>query len=321
MGMDSLPTDLFNPTPHDAYLEDYQRTGGVTKADSSSQALYLSDSIQINEQWQINGGLRWDRFELDYTPNGSATLSRTDTMTSYRAGLVYKPVPEGSIYIGYGTSFNPTAEALSISTSSNQPGIADLDPEENRTLEIGTKWELMDRSLMLTTAVFRTEKTNARTQDPTDPNDLLVLQGEQLVQGVELGVAGDLTDQLSLFAGYTFLDSEITDSLNTGEIGKTLANSPEHSFNLWGTYTVNNNVQFGLGAMYVDDRFNNTSNERVAPGYWLGEASATWVMNDKVNVRFNIQNLTNEDYIDYVGGGHFIPGMGRLAMLSTNISF
>lgn len=320
-GIDSPATDLFNPTPGDAYLENYQRTGGVTKADSSSQALYLSDSIQVSEHWQVNGGLRWDRFELDYTPDGAATVSRTDTMTSYRAGIVYKPVPEGSVYVGYGTSFNPTAEALSISTSSRQPGIADLDPEENRTLEIGTKWELFDRNLMVTAAVFRTEKTNARTQDPTDPNDLLVLQGEQLVQGVELGVAGSLNDRFSLFAGYTYLDTEITDSLDAGEIGNALGNSPAHSFNVWGTYTLDPGLELGLGMMYVDDRYNSTANSRIAPGYWLGEASATWLLNDRVNVRLNVQNLTDEDYIDYVGGGHFIPGMGRLAMLSTNFSF
>ena len=320
-GMDSPATDLFNPSPDDPYLENYQRTGTASNAESNSLAFYASDSIEINEHWQINGGLRWDSFDLEYAPDGDPLLERTDKMLSYRAGIVYKPVRAGSIYVGYGTSFNPTAEALSISTSSRDPGIADLDPEENRTLEIGTKWQIMDRSMFLTAALFRTEKTNARTQDPADPNDLLVLQGEQLVQGVELGLAGSITERLSAFAGYTYLDTEITKSLDASQVGKSLDNSPKHSFNLWSTYALSSNIEFGLGAQFVDERFNNTSNSRSAPSYWVYEASASYAVNDQLGFRLNVQNLTDEKYIDFVGGGHFIPGLGRIVLLSSSFTF
>jgi len=320
-GTDSPATDLFNPTPYDDYLENYQRTGTASTADSTTAAVYLSDSLQINEQWQINAGLRWDHFDLEYTPDGSPLLERTDSMLSYRAGVVYKPARQGSIYLGYGTSFNPTAEALSISTSSRQPGIADLDPEENRTLEFGTKWELFDRRALLTAAVFRTEKTNARTQDPTDPNDVLVLQGEQLVQGFEAGLAGNPTENLSLYAGYTWLETEITDSLNASEVGNELGNSPENSFNIWSTYNFSDRFQVGLGAQYVDKRWNSQTNERQAPDYWVFESSVTYVASERLNFRLNVQNLTDEKYIDYVGGGHFIPGLGRMALLSSSYTF
>ncbi|MCB1671773.1 MAG: TonB-dependent siderophore receptor [Gammaproteobacteria bacterium] len=320
-GEDSPSTDLFDPTPYDPYLENYLRTGTASTADSRSLAFYLSDSLQINEQWQINGGLRWDHFHLEYTPDGSPLLERTDRMLSYRAGIVYKPVSAGSVYLGYGTSFNPTAEALSISTSSRQPGIADLDPEENQTLELGTKWEVFNRNLFLNAALFRTEKTNARTQDPDDPTDLLVLQGEQLVEGVELGVAGRLGEKLNLNAGYTFLHTEVTDSRDATEIGNELDNSPRHSFNVWGTYDLSERFQVGLGALFVDKRFNSTANARQAPDYWVYEASASYLVSDNLSFRFNVQNLTDERYIDFVGGGHFIPGTGRLALLSSTFSF
>lgn len=320
-GVDSPVTDLFNPTPNDPYLENYQRTGTASNAQSNSLAFYASDSIEINEHWQINGGLRWDSFDLEYAPDGEPILERTDKMLSYRAGIVYKPARAGSIYLGYGTSFNPTAEALSISTSSREPGIAVLDPEENRTLELGTKWQIMDRSMFVTAALFRTEKTNARTQDPGDPNDLLVLQGEQLVQGLELGLAGSITDRLSAFAGYTYLDTEITKSLDASQIGKALDNSPKHTFNLWSTYALSSNIEFGLGAQFVDERFNNTSNARSAPAYWVYEASASYAVNDQLGFRLNVQNLTDEKYIDFVGGGHFIPGLGRVVLLSSSFTF
>ncbi|WP_323847148.1 TonB-dependent siderophore receptor [Microbulbifer magnicolonia] len=320
-GEDSPATDLYNPNPNDPYLESYRRTGTASTADSTTVAAYLSDSVQLNEQWQLNGGLRYDRFELEYTPDGSPLMERTDSMLSYRAGLVFKPVDAGTFYLGYGTSFNPTAEALSISTSSRQPGIADLDPEENRSLELGTKWQIADGNLLLTAALFRTDKVNARTQDPDDPNDLLVLEGEQRVQGLELGVAGAVTERLSLNAGYVYLDTEVLESKDVAEVGKELANSPEHSFNLWGNYAVSEKLQVGVGAQYVGDRYNNTANLRQAPDYWVYEASGVYAFSSNISAQLNIQNLTGEEYIDYVGGGHFIPGLGRTALLSVNFSY
>ncbi len=320
-GSDSPSTDLYDPDPTDEYLENYQRTGGYSDADSKTFALYLSDSVQVNDKWQLNGGVRWEEFNLEYTPDGSDTLERTDRMFSYRASLVYKPSREGSIYLGYGTSFNPTAEALSISTSSRTPGIADLDPEENRTVELGTKWEVFNRRMLATAALFRTEKTNARTEDPDDPNDLLVLEGEQLVQGLELGLAGNITDSIGVFAGYTYLETEITESEDVTEIGNSLANSPEHTFNLWSTYQVNNKVRLGLGAQYVDERYSSTDNNRSAPDYWLWEASADYAYSNDLSFRINIQNLTDEEYIDYLAGGHFVPGTARVAMLSLSYDF
>ena len=270
---------------------------------------------------QVNGGLRWDSFKLDYTPDGGTALDRTDSMLSYRAGLVYKPAREGSVYLGYGTSFNPSAETLSLTNSSRSPGLPNLDPEESRTVELGIKWELMDRRVFATAALFRTDKTNARTQDPTDPNDLLVLEGEQRVQGFELGLSGAIGKAVNVSAGYTFLDTEIRDSLDITEIGKELSNSPENSFNFWGTYDVQDKLQFGLGMQFIDDRYNSIANTRTAPSYWVYEASVAYMVNERLNLRLNIQNLTDEEYIDYVGGGHFIPGIGRVAMLSTSFSF
>lgn len=320
-GTDSPVTDLFNPNPDDVYLENYQRTGTASNSDSTSVAFYLSDSVEINEHWQINGGLRWDRFAIEYTPDGGTLSERTDRMLSYRTGLVYKPVENGSFYVGYGTSFNPSAEGLTLSGGSRSPGIEELEPEENRTLEIGTKWQLAHRNIFVSAAVFRTEKTNARTEDPNDPNDLLVLQGEQEVQGFELGFSGRITDRISAFAGYTRMDSEITRSLNAAQVGQSLDNTPKDSFNLWSSYAVADKLELGLGAQYVGERYNSTANTRVAPSYWVYEASASYAASDRLDFRLNVQNLTDEKYIDYVGGGHFIPGLGRAILLSSSFRF
>jgi catecholate siderophore receptor len=123
-------------------------------------------------------------------------LSRVDEMFSWKAGAVFKPRPNGSVYVGYGTSFNPSAEGLALTAATSL-----LEPEENRSMEIGTKWEFFRSRLALSAALFRTDKTNARTTDPITA--LTTLEGDQRVQGVELGASGMLTENWGVFAGYT----------------------------------------------------------------------------------------------------------------------
>ena len=138
----------------------------------------------------MTGGLRWDRFDVDYdrvAVDGVVTpFERTDDMVSWRAGVVYKPRPNGSIYLGYGTSFNPSAEGLALSAAHRRRS-SRRRRGASRSAPSGT---CCGERLSLTAAVFRTEKTNARTPgiNPGDPPT--VLAGEQRVDGVELGVSG-----------------------------------------------------------------------------------------------------------------------------------
>jgi outer membrane receptor for monomeric catechols len=79
---------------------------------SSSYSAYLVDTIEIGERWELIGGFRWDTFETSFKQYIAPALSlnRTDNMPSWRAAIVYKPQPNGSVYFAYGTSFNPSAE-------------------------------------------------------------------------------------------------------------------------------------------------------------------------------------------------------------------
>jgi catecholate siderophore receptor len=319
-------TDLFNPNPRDAYPGPITRTGAKTEATSDSLALSLFDTIKLGEQWQLTGGLRWDYFDLGFrsiATNGVSLLDldRTDEMLSWRVGIVYKPRPNGSIYAAYGTSFNPSGEGLALANTASALNNINTEPEENRSYEIGTKWELFDQRLALSLAVFRTEKTNARTEDPADATDIVVLEGEQRVDGIELGVAGNLTDDWQIFAGYAYLRSDITKSKIPAEEGKELSNTPSQTFNLWTTYRLPWHFEVGGGVQFTDSRFSSTANTREAPSYWVGDAMVAWSPAENFTMRLNVYNLTDEKYIDRVGGGHFVPGTGRSAVVSANWRF
>jgi catecholate siderophore receptor len=326
-GTDSPPTDLFNPNPDDPYTENVHRDGDArSDLSADSVALYAFDTVKFSEQWQLNGGVRWDYFDVNLKnidADGTTTnkLERTDREFTWRLGPVFKPVPNGSIYVAYGTSFNPSAEGLTLSTSQTAANNFNTDPEESRSYELGTKWELFDRKLFLNAAIFRTDKINARTRDSLDNSDIIALDGEQRVDGFELGAAGNITRDWQVSAGYTFLDSEIEKSDTAAEVGKELPGTPRHSFSLWTTYQLPWNLEIGAGAQFVGSRFANTINTRKAPSYWLGEAMLAYQATKNLSVQLNVYNLTDEKYIDAISGGHFIPGAGRSAAVTASFKF
>ncbi|MBB5039530.1 TonB-dependent receptor [Prosthecobacter dejongeii] len=311
-------SDIFNPGLNDGVYTGRPVLPGGAESHLDTFSLYAFDTISIAKYVELNGGLRYDHLEYESrNPGGSAGFSGSDDLISWKAGIVVKPVEYGSIYFSYGTSFNPSIDTnvgLGLTAA-----VADLNPEENRSYELGTKWDLFDERLSLTAALFRSEKTNARTNDPILGT---VLAGDQVVQGVEFGLAGNITKDWQVFAGYAYMESEVRDSAVVAELGQSLGNTPDHSFNIWTTYNLPFRVQVGFGAQYVGDRQNGNSNtSRTAPGYWTCDAMLNYQVNDKFNVRLNVYNLADERYIDRVGGGHFVPGAGRSAALTASYKF
>lgn len=319
-------TTMVNPNTDDVYAGHIRRNGVRAEAKSDSVAVSLFDTVKFGEHWQAQGGVRFDHFATDFQTltNGRPhmdELSREDNEVSWRSGLVYKPVKQGSIYVAYGTSFNPSAEGLTLSAAPTAANNLDTDPEESRTFEIGTKWDLFENRLSLSFAAFRTEKTNARTEDPADATDIIVLDGEQRVDGFEIGAAGRITEKWQVYAGYAYLVSEITESNNPLEEGNELSNTPKNTFSVWTTYDLPWHLQIGGGAQYVDSRYTSNLNTREAPSYWTFDAMAGWAPNDHFSLRLNVYNLANEDYIDRVGNGHFVPGAGLTGVLTASLKF
>jgi catecholate siderophore receptor len=312
----NMLTTLLNPNPDDVFTGPITISPIVGDVTANSQALYVFDTAKFGPKWELNGGLRWDRFDADGITTTGVPISRVDRMLSVRAGAVFKPLPQGAVYVSYGTSLNPSLEGLSYNTANTV-----IDPEKTYTLEAGSKWDFFSGRVLLSGAIFRVEKENARTPGvlPGDPPQ--VLEGKQRVDGVELSVEGNLTREWQVLAGYTFLDSQTTDSNVAGEIGKELINTPPNSFNVWSTYRMHSGLHFGGGARFVDRRFGNTINTRFVDAYWTFDAMASYPITKNIDLKLNLYNLTDEFYFDRIGGGHIVPGPGRAAMLSTSFRF
>jgi catecholate siderophore receptor len=202
--------DLYSPNPDDRPFGPMPpNTGNPSETQLNTIAAYAFDTVTLTEHWELTGGLRWDEVDVDYELRDLVTgrvtrLNKSEGLLSWNAGVVYKPREEGSIYLSYGASQDPTVDAGAVGAALSDVATAannvNLDPEESQHYELGTKWNLFDARLLLSAAVFRTEKTNVRTRlDNTTP---FVLSGEHRVDGVELGVTGAITENWSAFGGY-----------------------------------------------------------------------------------------------------------------------
>jgi catecholate siderophore receptor len=216
---------------------------------STSYGIYLLDTMEFGRHWEFSGGARFDRFYTEEksvaypTPRqaadgsisqGAPTTtypSRLDRKPSWRGALIYKPVDNGSVYFAYGTSWNPSAEALALTVGPGDTGTANLAPEFNRSYEVGSKWDFNQSRLSLRADLFRTTKDTAREASPT--NSLrYVLAGTQRVDGGELVASGRISEQWSLLASYTHMHSQVVSSkYYPAAVGAKLANVPDNLFN------------------------------------------------------------------------------------------
>jgi catecholate siderophore receptor len=325
----------------------------IAHAKSDSVGLYFVDTVHLGRLFELSGGLRWDRFDTHFnlyqpTPPTGATVTAavppTEQVVSqptYRAALVFKPTPRGSVYFDYGTSFNPSAETLSLSTSSSL-----LPPEENETFETGAKWSFLNERLMLEGALFRTEKDNARETDPTNSNNI-VLAGNQLVQGAQASLVGRLPQGMDVVLGYAYLDSSVLYSkLFPTSIGYPLANVPRQTFNAFLTHRLPYRFNGGFGGNYVASRAASSTvpytpltfsgprtcgtsvcytvlstGLKQVPGYWVFNAMLSHPVTDRISFQLNVDNLLNRFYIDQPHPSHLIPGEGRAALAAINFKF
>ena len=297
---------------------------------NKNTSVYFLDSIELHPQWILDLGLRWDdysaeqtmiagRYNSTYSEATVINLKNDSDFVNYQAGLVYKPVENGSIYASYATSSNPVGVDGGDGSEGITAAIQNLKPEEVRTMELGTKWDVLNDKLNLTAAIFRTEKINTRaTADDGTTKNI----GETRVDGFELGVNGNITDKWALSAGYTYLDSELVDDGTGLNDGKQVQNVAKNSATLWTTYQVTPQLTLGAGAIAMDKVYANAANTKWVPGYVRYDAMARYNVNKNVDLQLNVNNLADTRYFTKAYSSHYATeAEGRSAVLSLNFKY
>jgi catecholate siderophore receptor len=308
-------TRPFPPSP-------YNQTDKITAKTHTYDAtidtvgLYVGDTIHLSEQWIVNGGVRFDDFERDQTsPVATSVANVQADLWSWNAGIVYKPISIASVYAAYATSESPIGSELD-STGPQYNGVdarlVNTPPQEARSVEVGTKWELFDRRLLATAALFQTDVDHARTNDSPifnassnpNPDPAAAFKGEYRVRGIELSAAGNITRDWSVFGGLVLLDTEVLKSVNPQDIGRRLANIPLTQFSLLSKYQLTDKLSVAGSATYGGEVYGghlaaNAGNNHTVD-WWRFDAFAEYQLTDNIELEVSGLNLTDELYYDAI---------------------
>ncbi|UGB37020.1 catecholate siderophore receptor Fiu [Frateuria soli] len=338
--------NLYHPDPRADGLR-YGETGAWSTGTTNTAAAYVFDTLKFGPRWQVTAGARLDRYTTRFdsvslcgernspacgalpagTPVPGLSARIVDTLPNGKLGVLYKPVPNGSIYANLALSQEPPGgNTLLFSSSARSADNPGLDPQRASTTELGTKWDLLDQRLLLTAALYRTVVRNELTQDPVDQQ--YYQAGRKRVQGIELGIVGRITDDWGVSAGFTTMDAKVTEGASVSNDGSSdLAYTPASAFTAWTTYHLPFGLTVGGGARYAGAMKRGTDGAIGTPGtigaYWVFDAMASLPVNRHLDLQLNLYNLFDRHYVAAINksGYRYTPGTPRAAMLTANIRF
>ncbi|MBL8525935.1 MAG: TonB-dependent siderophore receptor [Betaproteobacteria bacterium] len=327
----------FAGTPNDG-------TGGVDEGarvlrpgnDFTAKALgiYVQDNIDIARHLKLVAGLRYDRLDGQYNayaiPNNAAGPVTTTTYkqeiseTSKRVGLLYQPSDLHSFHFSYGTSFNTSGDTYSYNALS-----ANTPPESSENIEFGGRIESADKRLTTRFAVFRSTKKNERNTDPDTAATRLLLSGKRHAQGLELDIAGKITNDWEIYLSYIWIptakvDAAAGNNLTVGNrVGDRPGLTPKHAGTVFTTYQVTPKIRIGGGLNYRDKQApaDVTAPPWEAPAFVTGDLFAEYKFDQMWNFKLNVSNVSDKYYADSLYRGHYVPGAGRLVQGTVVVSF
>ena len=360
------PTGVSVFSPQDTYLpgKALALAGLPTKIGIDTVSGYVMDSANYRDLLILNGGFRYDNYSIKasgYAANGTLGQQSAEFLIpNFNLGLTLKPAPNGSVYVAYATSANPVGaefDGTSTAYGGLNPTLAGgntqiFGPEKNKAIELGTKWELFDRHLLLTAALFQTTKDNARESQNvgsaaaaaplgcvyptgTTGNISCITAGAAYrIRGIDLGVGGKITDKWSVFGGLVLMQSEVTQSLAPSanktlyptNVGRPLANVAHESFSLLSKYQLTDVWELGGQAVYRSKIYGGTllaANQGTSlPSYWRFDMFAEAKINKNWQVKLFVNNIFDKRYYDalYQSAAPFVleaPGRAAYLVLSA----
>ncbi len=280
--------------------------------------LYVQDQVEFSHEWQAIVGLRFDSFDLEYHNNRNGDkLSRQDDLVSPRAGVIYKPVTQSSLYANYSVSYLPSSgdQFSSLTTVTQQ-----VKPEKFTNYEFGAKWEI-NPSFSATIAVYRLDRTNTRATDPADPTRI-IQTGRTRTHGYELGVTGSLTQHWSVSGGYAYQDATIRSATTAAPAGAHVAQVPRHNFSLWNKYQLLPRLGLGLGVIHRSDMFAAVDNTVTVPGYTRVDAAVYYALSPTWHLQANVENLLDRKYyLNADSNTNISPGSPLAVRVMVRTSF
>ncbi|PLX72679.1 MAG: TonB-dependent siderophore receptor [Azoarcus sp.] len=324
---------------------------GAEDSDWNVRTVSLSamDTVDLTDKWTVFGGLRYDRFDYNNTvvdrTLGPIEYELEDGLWNGHIGVSYKFLPYANVYFNYSTSSDFNGGESDVGASCGYGGIcvpsgttteerrnmfANSKPELSQNFELGTKWDLMDRKLLATAAVFRTVKSDVMENTTGNAYSATgsINTGKYRIQGVELGLTGKLTDKLTTQFGVAVMSSKILESATAANVGEGLSNFPEKTASLLLSYALTPKFTFGGGVTYSSEKYSGEPESVAAtslevPEYTVYDLFANYKVSKQLSARVNIGNVTDEKYYTavYRSGSFAYMGDRRNLRLTLDYSF
>ena len=310
---------------------DIQWREAPSSADNSSTATvaagYIQDQIDVSPRFQMVAGVRYEKYKTvvdNRNPFLAAGIQThfevTDNLWSPRAGVIFKPLEQASIYASWSKSYLPRGgDQLAGLNITNQ----NLDPEEYQNYEVGAKWDF-SQNFTLSGAVFQLDRSNVLAlSDPNNSASPTVPIGRQRTKGVELSAQGEITAQLSVIASYTYSDATFLNSLSATVLAGNFVNHvPKHSGGVWIRYDPTPVFGGAIGVTSMSSRFAATDNTVSLPGYTRTDGALYYRVNERVDLQLNVENVFDEPYFQHADSNTNIsPGSPRALKVGLNARF
>ncbi len=278
--------------------------------DQKTKAIYFQQELTFWEKLTATVGLRNDWLDLEQTNNLAVAptnpLTRADVSEfTKRAALSYKVTDEIATYISY--------------AESAVPATIGLEPERGEQWEVGVKYRPSEIPALFSIAVYDLTKENITLNIGAPPVATPV--GKVKSRGVDFEAKAEVTDNLSLTAAYSYIDTEIVKNAGANE-GNRLAMVPEHTASAWVNYTLEGNgprgdMTFGLGARYMSSYFVNNANTVKSDPNVVFDAAFTYKIQENTAFQLNVSNLFDEKHVANGGFGAdwYNPGRAIYATL------
>ncbi|MEN5205253.1 catecholate siderophore receptor Fiu [Stenotrophomonas sp. TWI700] len=342
-------------SPANLYAPDWNATGltwAHNGADShgktTTSSVYLFDTLNFGESLLVTAGLRADHYTTEYqsasvcggrgpacgaNPVGTVianpSLEHSDTLLNWKLGAVYKVDDIVSLYANYALSQQPPGGSnFQLSSSASSADNPSLDPQKARTIEVGTKWAFLDDALAFNVALFKTEVSNEINTQVLDDAGNPTQTGKKSVQGIEVSTVGRITDNWSVSAGYSHLDTEVDEGANVAADGtRNLTYTPGDTFTSWTSYAFPFGLTIGGGVRYAGQMHRGTDGAVGTPAftksYTVYDAVASYAINEHLVLRLNAYNLFDKQYVAAINksGYRYTPGAPRTVLFSADVRF
>ncbi|MEB5836073.1 catecholate siderophore receptor Fiu [Pantoea dispersa] len=327
------------------------RNGANANGQTDTFGIYAFDTLAITPDFELNGGIRLDNYHTEYdsatacggtgrgalacpagvarnSPVTTVDTAKSGNLVNWKAGALYRLTEQGNLYVNYAISQQPpggSSFALAAGGSGNSANRTDFKPQKAKSSEVGTKWQVLDKRLLLNAALFRTDIENE-----VDANDdgTYSQTGKKRVEGYELSATGNITPDWEIIAGYTMQHASVREGASVAQDGSSaLAYTPKHAFTLWTNYQATDALSVGAGARYVGSLRRGSDGAVGTPdhteGYWVADAKLGYKVNNNLDLQLNVYNLFDTNYVASINksGYRYHPGEPRTFLLTANVHF